>query len=104
MACIELATFRVTEESVDALIAGRSRMIQALQAWNPAIQQAHLTRADDGSFVDVIIWSTRADALEAASRADEIPEVGEWFSLINDSGGIRHVDVLDSFVPAEVAG
>ena len=99
MTTIELATFRVSEDAVEALVAERPRMIEALRVGHPALEQAYLTRMDDGSFCDVIVWATREAALVAAAEAAAIPAVRAWFAHITESGGIRHAEVLDSYVP-----
>ena len=101
MPAIELATFQVDDVAVEGLLADRPRMIAALYAAHPALERAYLTRVDDGSFVDVIVWNSREAALSAAAHASEIPVVREWSEYIGQSGGIRRLDILDAYVPSE---
>ena len=91
----ELAAFTVREEDADALLAERAQMIEALQRTFPAALAAWLTRQDDGSWLDVILWRSREQAEEAARRIDEVPEARAWFRHIAESRGVRHVEVAD---------
>jgi hypothetical protein len=91
----ELAEFTVHDEDVPALLAERPAMIEALQQAFPAALAAWLTRQDDGSWLDVILWRSREEAEQAARRIEEVPEAKEWFRHIAESHGIRHVEVAD---------
>jgi hypothetical protein len=91
----ELAEFTVRQEDEAALVADRAEMIQALQRAFPAVLAAWLTRQDDGSWLDVILWRTRQDAEEAARDIHRIPEAKAWFRHIDKSQGVRHVEVAD---------
>jgi hypothetical protein len=89
----EFAAFTVREGHEDALLASRPGMIQALQRAFPGALQAWLTREDDGSWLDVILWRSREEAEEAARRVNEVPEARAWFEHIDESRGLRHVEV-----------
>jgi hypothetical protein len=91
----ELAAFTVRPEDEAALVAERAEMIQALQRAFPAALAAWLTRQDDGSWLDVILWRSRQDAEEAARNIHSVPEAKAWFRHIAESGGLRHVEVAD---------
>jgi hypothetical protein len=91
----ELAAFTVRPEDEAALISERAEMIQALQRAFPAALAAWLTRQDDGSWLDVILWRSRQDAEEAARSIDLVPEAKAWFRHIAESRGLRHVEVAD---------
>jgi hypothetical protein len=91
----ELAAFTVRQEDEAALLAERAEMIQALQRAFPAALAAWLTRQDDGSWLDVILWRSRQDAEEAARNIDRVPEAKAWFRHIAESRGLRHVEVTD---------
>jgi hypothetical protein len=90
----ELAHFTVRDGEEDALIAERAEMLRALRRAFPAARAAWLTKQDDGSWLDVILWSSREAAEEAARRIDELPEARAWFRHINESHGVRHIDVV----------
>lgn len=89
----ELATFTVREGSEPALLAERPEMIGALRQAFPAALAAWLTKQDDGSWLDVILWRSRQEAEEAARRIDQVPEAKRWFRNIAVSKGVRHVEV-----------
>ncbi|GAA4214015.1 antibiotic biosynthesis monooxygenase [Actinocatenispora rupis] len=94
---IELAAFRVRPGAEEALVAERPAMVAALRARFPACLAAYLTREDDGSFLDVIVWRDRESAEEAARLVDTVPECAAWFRHLASSGGLRHVEVLDAW-------
>ena len=70
----ELAAFTVRPEDEAALISERAEMIQALQRAFPAALAAWLTRQDDGSWLDVILWRSRQEAEDAARNIGGVPE------------------------------
>ncbi|MFD0560002.1 antibiotic biosynthesis monooxygenase [Stackebrandtia endophytica] len=100
MTAIELARFTVSPEAEEAMVEGRPSMIRALRARFPGCLAAYLTKEDDGSWLDVVVWRDRTEALEAARTAPSIPECAAWFQHIATSGGLRHVDVVHSWPPA----
>jgi hypothetical protein len=91
----ELAAFTVRQENEAALLAERAEMIAALQRAFPAAVAAWLTRQDDGSWLDVVLWRSREDAEEAARNVHRVPEAKAWFRHIAESRGLRHVEVAD---------
>jgi hypothetical protein len=90
---IELAAFTVREGAESALLAERAEMVAALRRAFPAALAAWLTKQDDGSWLDVILWHSRREAEEAARRINEVPEAKHWFRHIAESKGLRHVEV-----------
>lgn len=101
---IELARFTIHEGAEDKLLAERPAMIEALRRRFPACLAAFLTKEDDGGWLDVLVWRGREEAEEAAKLVDTVPECREWFRHIAESGGLRHVEVKDSVVAAQLAG
>jgi hypothetical protein len=97
--CIEIARFRVNEPSVAALLAERPAMIDALKRRFPSLRHAYLARDDDGTWLDMILWSSREEALNAAANVHSIPECANWFRHISESLGLRHVEVAHAFQP-----
>ena len=68
-------------------------MINALRRAFPAALAAWLTKQDDGSWLDVILWRSREAAEDAARRVNDLPEARSWFRHIAESRGLRHVEV-----------
>ncbi len=44
--------------------------------------------------MDVILWHSRAEAEYAAAHVTEVPEAAAWFTYIDQSRGIEHLEVL----------
>jgi hypothetical protein len=91
----ELAAFTVRDGAEAAMLAERPAMIEALRQAFPGLLAAWLTKRDDGSWLDVILWRTRAEAEIAAKHVNDVPEAKAWFRHIADSHGVQHVDIAD---------
>jgi hypothetical protein len=91
----ELAQFVVRDGAEEELLAERAAMVRALKEAFPAVLAAWLTREDDGSWLDVILWESREAAEEAARRVNEVAEARSWFRHIAESRGLRHVEIVD---------
>jgi hypothetical protein len=89
----ELAHFVGRNGHEQALLAERPAMVRALKRAFPDALAAWLTRQDDGSWLDIILWQSREAAEEAAHRIGEVAEARSWFSHIGASHGVRHVEV-----------
>jgi quinol monooxygenase YgiN len=94
---IELARFTVDDDAVAQLVAERPAMVQTLRERFPGCLAAYLTREDDGSWLDIVIWRSRAEAEEAARLISSVPACAAWFRHIAESGGVRHVEVLSAW-------
>lgn len=92
---IELARFKVGDSAVAQLLAERPAMVEAMRRRFPGCLAAYLTREDDGGWLDVVLWRSRAEAEEAARLIDSVPECAAWFRHITESAGLRHVEVVD---------
>ena len=73
-AVLEFATFTVRDGHEVALIAERDEMIEALRQAFPGLLAAWLTRRDDGTWVDVILWRARAEAETAARQVCNVEQ------------------------------
>jgi hypothetical protein len=71
-------------------------MIAALRRALPGLVSSWLTRRDDGSWLDVILWRSREHAEYSARHVTEIPEAVAWFGHIAESRGIEHLAVLSA--------
>jgi hypothetical protein len=90
---LELVAFTVRSEDERSLVGERPAMVGALQRAFPGALAAWLCKQDDGSWLDVILWRSREEAEDAASRINDVPEARRWFGHITESQGVRHVDV-----------
>lgn len=91
----ELAAFTVRDVDEAAMLAERPAMIAALRKAFPGLLAAWLTKRDDGSWLDVLLWRTRAEAEAAAETVNDVPEAKAWFRHIAESHGLQHVDIAD---------
>lgn len=89
----EIAAFTVRPENEEALLRERPEMIAALKRAFPGALAAWLTREDDGSWLDIILWRSREEAEAAAREIEQVPEAGRWFRYIAESKGLRHLEV-----------
>jgi hypothetical protein len=71
-------------------------MIAALRHAFPGLLSSWLTRRDDGSWLDVILWRSREEAEYSATHVTEVPEAVAWFGHISESGGTEHLTVLST--------
>jgi hypothetical protein len=91
----EFAEFTAAPDNEQALLKERPDMAAALRRAFPGALAAWLTRQDDGSWLDVVLWRSREEAEDAAARIHEVPEARAWFRHIAESRGVRHVEVVD---------
>jgi hypothetical protein len=89
----ELAHFTVRDGQEETLLAERPAMVRALRDAFPGALAAWLTKQDDGSWLDVVLWRSGEEARDAAERIDSIPEAHSWFQHVGESHGLRHVEV-----------
>lgn len=92
----EHAGFTVRDGHEQALLDERPAMIAALRRACPGLVSSWLTRRDDGTWLDVILWRSREDAERSAKHIAEVPEAAAWFGHIAESRGIEHLAVLSA--------
>jgi hypothetical protein len=90
---LELAAFTKRAGTEHALLTERPGMLAALQQAFPGALAAWLTRQDDGSWLDIVLWRSREDAEDAARRIHHLPEAEHWFQHVAASKDLRHVEV-----------
>ena len=84
MAAIRFARFHVESTDADEMISKRAALVDAIRHRFSGLVQAHLTRLDERTWIDVWRWESHADlqrALEAGPTFAEAPAV---FALIQD--------------------
>ena len=90
----ELASFRVAPDDEASLLDERPAMVAGLRRAFPGALGAWLTKQDDGSWLDIVLWRSREEAEDAARRIDAVPAARAWFRHIAESQGLRHVEVV----------
>lgn len=94
---IELVSFTIDDDAAAQLVAERPAMVYALKERFPGCLAAYLTREDDGTWLDVVLWRSRAEAEDAARLISSVPVCAAWFRHITKSGGLRHVEVMNAW-------
>ncbi len=92
---MELVRFTIAAGREEEFVARREAAIEALRTM-PGLLSATLARAEDGTWVDVVLWRTRDEALAAdrAFRAGELPPAAmEWASVITQVLSTTHAEV-----------
>jgi hypothetical protein len=92
----EHAAFTVRDGHEQALLDERPAMIAALGRAFPGLVSSWLTRREDGTWLDVILWRSREDAEYSAGHVTEVPEAVAWFGHIGEARGIEHLTVLSA--------
>jgi hypothetical protein len=92
---IEIARFTVKDGAEEAMLAERAAMVRALREHFPAHRDAYLTKLDDGTWMDVVLWSDRAQAEAAAEGVYAYPEIASWFRHTDRVIGFEYADVHD---------
>ena len=93
---MELVRFSVAPGREEAFLAGRAAAVEGLRTL-PGLLSATLARADDGSWLDVVLWDSRKEALAAARAFQDgtVPAaVLEWASHIEAVTSMTHAEVL----------
>jgi len=91
---IEMVRFTVKPGEEEALAAERPGMLEALTARYSGLVSARLAKLDGATWLDVIVWEGREEALAAAQGAQSIPECAAWFGHFAEVLGMEHADVV----------
>ena len=86
----EVVRSRVREGAEDEMLDLRPKMIAAVKERFPQLEEARLIKMDDGSWMDVVRWSSREAAEQAASAMSEIPEARAMMGLIEEIVAFEH--------------
>ncbi len=89
-AVYELVRSRIRTGAEDEMLRLRPRMIAAVRERFPELIDARLIRLDDGSWLDLVEWSSREAAERAAASMSEIPEAAAMADLIDEIVSFEH--------------
>lgn len=90
---IEIARFRVHEGAEERMLAERPAMLAAARRHFPAHRDAYLTKLDDGTWMDVVLWSDREQAEAAAKGFYDHPDIAAWFRHTAEELGFEYAEV-----------
>ena len=86
----ELVRSRIRTGAEDEMLQLRPRMIAAVRERFPELIDARLIRLDDGSWLDLVAWSSREAAERADASMSEIPETAAMAELIEEIVSFEH--------------
>jgi hypothetical protein len=101
MMVIEIVRSAIAPDREAEVLASRPHAMARFRESFPALRSATLARFDDGTWVDLLIWDSRADAQEAARRAAEIPELAAFMALLGSVSSFEIATIVH-VVPDDV--
>ncbi|WP_137391018.1 hypothetical protein [Rhodoligotrophos defluvii] len=90
---VEMARFVVKPGAEAAMLSERPAMLEAARKHFPAHRDAYLCKLDDGTWIDIVLWSDRQQAEEAAEGFYRYPEINTWFRHVERMIGFEYADV-----------
>ncbi|GLY41887.1 hypothetical protein Amsp01_079100 [Amycolatopsis sp. NBRC 101858] len=99
MSVIEMATFTVTPENTEAMLAARPGMVAAFRADRRGFVAARLVRLDERTWLDFVEWTDDAAWDESKVKGANVPAIGAFFAtidtLVGAERGLRYDDAED---------
>lgn len=86
----EVVRSRVRAGCEEEVLALRPAMIGAVRERFPDLLDARLVRMDDGTWLDIVRWRTRAAAEQAAGAFAEVPEARRMSELVEQVLSFEH--------------
>lgn len=94
MAVLFLIRFTTDPDQAEEMLAARAALIAAVRDRCSGLTEARLSKLDEGTWLDVWRWDSRASMQAALDAAPTIPEAAAAFSAT--SGATRETaDVVD---------
>ncbi len=90
---LEVVLFDVAPEQHAAFLARRPAAIAALREAFPGLLDARLAQFDDGTWIDVLRWGSRAEAEAAAAGLMDLEDARAWAGLITEVRTVQHAEV-----------
>jgi hypothetical protein len=89
-AVYEVVHSRVRTDVEDEMLALRPTMIDAVRSRCPGMLDAQLVHLDDGTWLDIVTWSSREAAQRATEQFGSIPEAVAMSRLVDEVLSFRH--------------
>jgi heme-degrading monooxygenase HmoA len=80
---------KVRDGAEEEMLRRRPALEAGVREKLPGLLDIHLIRLDDGTYLDVLRWESRAAADAAIERFAEVPEAGEIHDLLS-GGDLAH--------------
>jgi hypothetical protein len=91
--CLEIVRFRLKYGAEDDMLSERPNLFALLREAFPGLRAAHRAKLDDRTWLDVLMWDSRAQAETAQREEMQRPEI---------AAALRHVEEVLSMDLAEV--
>ena len=85
---------KVAEDDVERLLAVRSEAIAEAQRLCPELQGADLVRVGDGTWLDVLTWSSADGEERLMARAAEFDALHAMHALFQDAEAIGRGEIV----------
>ena len=96
---IEIVEFRLGRGTGAAFVAANQPLNDWLKA-QPGFVSRQLAERDDGSYIDVLIWSSRSDAEAAANKVMNAFGEADAMTMIDpESIRMSHAPIMMSLAP-----
>ena len=95
MQALELTRFTLDPAREQEFLASRPQVLAGLRKL-PGFVDATLARVDERTWVDVLVWESRAHAEAALEQAPSIPELAPVFELPEELLACEHADLVDA--------
>ncbi len=86
----EVVRSRVRAGAEEEMLRLRPRMIAAVRERFPELLDARLVQLDDGSWLDLVQWSSRQAADQAAAAFADIPEAAAMSAFVDEIISFEH--------------
>lgn len=86
----EVVRSRVRPGAEQEMLRLRPRMIDAVRLRFPELLEARLLHMDDGTWLDIVRWSSREAAERAAAAMSHIPEAAAMAELLEELVSFEH--------------
>ncbi len=90
---LEVARFKVKVDDEGRMLAARPAMEAALARECPGFVSLVLSR-DGDTWVDIVRWESRDQAVAAMDKVMTLPECQAMFSLIDEVVAMEHLEVV----------
>ncbi len=90
---LEIVRLTVRPGEEEAFVQERQAVTEALRRKFPGYVRAVRARLEDRSWLDLVVWESREQALDAARRAPEMPELASWFAHIAEVQWMEHAEI-----------
>ena len=93
-AYMEIVHARIRPNAEQAMLALRPEFVAAMRKAVPGLLDARLVRLEDGTWLDVVTWASKADSEAAVTAHEQVPEAAQMGTFISEVLGIHQGAVV----------